>query len=130
MSVRASRWLLFLVLVLAMPVPMWGPFGAFVPAVRYAILFAAGLAVAWAEGTAGPVPAILLLFAAHALVAAGLAGLVAWGGGRVLAPLAPRTRGFVVGGACAALLLLALFVDLYRTPFGRAPANNLLGILS
>ena len=130
MSVRASRWLLFLTLALTLPVPMWGQFGAFVPAVRYAILFAAGAAVALAEGTAGPVPLILLLFGLHALAAAGLAGLAAWIGGRALAPLAPRTRGWIVAGAGAALLLLALAVELYRTPFGRAPVSDLLGILS
>jgi hypothetical protein len=129
-SIRTSRWLLFLALASTVPVPMWGQFGAFVPAVRYAILFAAAAAVAWAEGAAGPVPWILLLFGLHALAAAGLAGLAAWIGGRALAPLAPRTRGWAVGSACAALLLLALSVELYRTPFGRAPVSNLLGILS
>jgi len=122
--------MLFAVLAFTLPVPMWGPFGAFVPAVRYAILLAAGGAVALAEGAAGPVPGILLLFGVHALAATGVAGLAAWIASRALAPLAPRTRGWTVWAACAALLLLALAIELYRTPFGRAPASGLLGILS
>jgi hypothetical protein len=129
-SVRSCRWLLFLVFALTVPVPMvWVPFDAFEPAVGYAILFAASAAVALAEGTAGPVPGILLLAGAHALAAAGLTGLAAWIAGRVLAPLAPRTRRFAALGACAALLVLALGVEIYRTPFGRAPVGNLLDVL-
>jgi hypothetical protein len=130
MSIRASRWLLGLAFALTVPLPMWGPFDAFVPAVRYAILFAAGSAVAWAEGTAGPVPGILLLFGVHALATLGLAGFAGWVGGRMLAPVAPRTRGWIVVAACVALLVLALTFELYRTPFGRVPASNLLGVLS
>jgi hypothetical protein len=129
-SVRTSRWLLWLAFLLLLPMPMWGPFDAFVPAVRYAMLLAAGAAVAWAEGTAGPVPLILLLFAAHAVAALGLTGLAAWLGGYLLAPFAARTRGWVVWATCLALLLFALLLEPYRTPFGRAPEGNLLGILS
>jgi hypothetical protein len=130
-SVRACRWLLFVVFALTVPLPMvWGPFDAFVPAVRYAILFLASAAVALAEGTAGPVPGILLLAGTHALAAAAPVGLAAWSAGRALAPLAPRTRRWIVVGACTALVLLALGVELYRTPFGRTPVSNLLGVLS
>jgi len=129
-SVRASGWLLFGVLAFTLPIPMWGPFGAFAPAVRYAILLSAGGAVALAEGAAGPVPGILLLLAAHAVAAGALAGLVAWLASRALAPLSARTRRRVVWTACAGILLAALLLEPYRTPFGSAPTHGLLGLLS
>jgi len=129
-SVRAGRWLLFVVFALTLPLPSWGEFGEFAPALRYAVLFAAGAAVAIGEGATGPVPWILLLFGLHALAATALAGLAAWIGGRALARLAPRTRGWIVAVTCVAILLFAVAFEPYRTPFGRAPVSNLLGILS
>lgn len=130
MSVRSARRLLFLLLALTLPAPMLGPFGGLVPPVRYLILASAAGAVAWAEGAAGPVPWIVLFFAAHAGVYLTGVWLLAWGAARPLAALAPATRRSVVLGACGALLLLALCLDLYRTPFGRAARANLLGVLS
>lgn len=130
MSVRAARWLLFLVLAATVPAPLLIGFDASVPGVRYAILFAATAVVAAREGAQGPVPGILALFGLHAAAYLLLAGLAAGLAGRVLSRLSPAARGAVVLAACGALLLAAIAFDLYRTPFGRAPRSNLWGILS
>jgi hypothetical protein len=130
MSVRSARRLLFLAVVLVVPLPMLGPFDALVPPVRYIILSSAGLAVATVEGAAGPVPMILMLFAAHAVVYLVLAWLTAWIAARLLAVLSPRARRNTVLATCAAMLFVALATRFYRTPFGRSHMSNLLGVLS
>lgn len=129
MSARAARWLLFLVLALTLPTPMLGPFHALVPAVRYVVLLSAAGAVAVVEGAAGPVPGILALFAVHAALYLALVWLLAWAVARLLAPLSPGARRTAVLAACALLLVLALALEPYHTPFGRAPRANLLGVL-
>ena len=91
MSVRATRWLLFVALVLAMPFPILGPFGGLVPPVRLAILFGATAAVAATEGAAGPVPGLLTLLGVHLLASLGVAWGLAWvtmAAGAALGPLA------------------------------------------
>jgi len=128
MSVRRAAWLLFAAFALTLPFPAVGPFGGFVPAVHHVVLLAATLAVAVAEGAAGPVPRILALFAVHAAVTLALTGLAAWLCARLLASRSPATRRTVVWAVCAALLAVSLAFELYETPFGRAPTANLLGV--
>ena len=130
MSVRASRWWLFLAIVLTVPLPMLGPYDAFVPPVRHLILSSATASFMVVEGAAGPVPAIFLLFAIHALVYLALAWGVAWVLSRFLGSLSPRARGTLVLAVCAGLFFLAVAFDLYATPFGRAPTGNLWSVLS
>lgn len=130
MSVRRARWLLFGVLFLCLPFPMLGPFDVFAPALRYLVLFGAASAVAWVEGAAGPVPAILALLGLHALAYLAACFGIAWAGAAALGQLPPAARRWFTLGACAALLLPALLFNLYRTPFGQAPVTNLLGLLS
>jgi hypothetical protein len=130
MSARAAHWCLFITLALMIPLPMWGPIDALVPGVRYLILAGATAAVAFTEGAEGPVPAILLLLAGHALIYFALAWLCARIGMRWLAPMRPGQRRNLVLVGCAALLLLALAFNLYTTPFGRTPTGNLWGVLS
>jgi hypothetical protein len=129
MSVRATRWLLFTVLVLALPLPAVGPFGGFAPALHHVALFAATAAVAAVEGTAGPVGRILALFAFHAVATLLLCGLAAWLCARLLALLPPRARAAGALALCGALIALTLAFPLYETPFGREPSANLLGVL-
>lgn len=129
MTVRGARWLVFAGLVLALPLPMLGPFDALVPPVRYAILLGAASAVALAEGAAGPVPGILVLFAVNLALALALSAALAWGAGRALAGLSGFARGAVVGIALVALLGWALLAEPYETEFGRAPRANLIGVL-
>ena len=128
MSARSTGWLLFAVFALAVPFPALGPFGGFVPAVHHVALFAATLAVAVVEGTAGPVLQILALFAVHALATLALCALAAWLGARPLKPLSPRARAAIAGALCAALLAAAIAFPLYETPFGRQPTANLFGV--
>ena len=130
MSVRASRWWLFLIIVLTVPLPMLGPYDAFVPPVRHLILSSATASIMAVEGAAGPVPAIFLLFAIHALVYLALAWGVAWLLSRLSGSLSPQARGRLVLAICAGLFFLGVAFDLYVTPFGRAPTGNLWSVLS
>ena len=129
MSTRSTRWLLFAVLVIALPLPALGPFGGFAPALHNAALFAATAAVAVVEGAAGPVGKILVLFAVNAAATLALCALAAWLCARLCAPLSPRARAAVALGVCAVLLAVSLAFPLYETPFGREPIANLLGVL-
>lgn len=129
MSVRAARRLLFLLFAVTLPLPMLGPFDALVPALRYLVLLSAAGALALAEGAAGPVPALLALFAVNALSYLVLAWLLAWLGARALARLSPGARRACVFAAWAVLLCVGIALELYRTPFGRAPTANLFGAL-
>ena len=129
MSTRATRWLLFAALVIALPLPAVGPFGGLAPALHHAALFAATAAVAVVESAAGPVGRILVLFAVNAAITLALCALAAWLCARLFAPLSPRARAAVALGACAVLLAVSLAFPLYQTPFGREPVANLLGVL-
>lgn len=129
MSPRATRWLLFGALVVALPLPLLGPFGGTVPPLRSAILFGATALVALTEGAAGPVLGILGLFAVNVALGLALAGGLAWGATRLLAGLGDGARGAVVLGAVAVLLVAASSFEIYETSFGRFPRVSLLGIL-
>lgn len=130
MSVRAIRWLLFAALVIALPFPMLGPFEAFVPPVRYAVLLGAASTVALAEGAAGPVPWILLLLALNLTASLAVAWVLAWISSRLLARLHPPTlRAVLVVAALGIGLALTASLPIYETGFGRAPTANLLGLL-
>ena len=129
MSPRSTRWLLFAVLVVALPFPAVGPFGGFVPALHNVALFAATAAVALVEGAAGPVRGILVLFAMNVAITLALCGLAAWLCARLLASLSPRVRAAIALALCAALVAASLTFPLYDTPFGREPTANLLGVL-
>lgn len=130
MSVRTARWLLFIVLALTIPLPLLGPFPVLAPAARYLILACVTAAVALAEGASGPVPLILLLFAGHTVLYLGLEWLIAWLTARSLSNLSPGMRRGLVLSACGALLILFIAFDFYRTPFGKLPRSNLLGLFS
>jgi hypothetical protein len=130
MSVRAARWWLFAALALVLPFPGIGPFGGFVPAVRFLILTAVTAAVAVTEGAAGPVPGMLLLFAVQAVGTLLVVLGIAWVVSRALAPLSPGVRRGLVWGAIVVMVVLALVFEPYETSFGRAPTANLLGVLS
>ena len=130
MSVRAARWWLFFLFALALPLPMLGPYEAFVPLVRFLILAGATASVAAVEGAAGPVPGIFLLFAVHALVYGVGLWLLAWVSSRLLGFASPGARRTVVLLAWVVLLFIAIFFDIYATPFGRAQGGNLWSVLS
>jgi hypothetical protein len=128
-SARSIRWLLFAVFAIALPFPSPPPFGGFVPALHNLALCAATAAVAFAEGVAGPVRPILVMFAVQTVVTLLLCGLLAWLLSWILARLPARARTVVAVGLCAALLGAAIAVPIYETPFGRMPTANLFGVL-
>jgi len=128
-SVRAIRWMLFGAGVLALPVPMVGPFPVVVPPARYAILLGAAGAVAWTEGVAGPVSLILGLLALNVLLSLAAAGLAGWIVSGVLGRLpSPVWRAGIAVGLVVASLAWAALVPLYTTGFGRSPSASLLGL--
>lgn len=130
MSVRASRWWLFGIFVLTLPLPLLGPYAAYVPPVRLLILSFATASVAVVEGAAGPVPAIFLLFAIHALVYLVCLWGVAWFLARVLASISGSLRTAIVVGVWIGMLFVAITFKIYVTPFGRTPNGNLWSVLS
>ena len=131
MSARTARILLFVLIFTVVPLPMVFLGEGWVPGVRYLLFSGVVSAVMAVGGGAGPVPAILLVFTLHAVVAAALSFLIAhvlaFG---VLRRLPPRAAGAVTLAAIVIGLGVALAFDLYQTPFGRAPRSNLIGILS
>jgi hypothetical protein len=129
MSPRASRWVLWIGLVLMLPLPML-VFGALIPVARFLLLagVTAGLIVAEGMGTIpGSILGLLLL---HALVYLGLTWLAAHWISRGLGRLAPRALGPVTLGLVAAGLILSSLFDVYVTPFAPvSPRASLLHIL-
>lgn len=130
MSVRASFWILFVLLFFILPLPMLGPFDPLVPAVRYVLLSGAAASVGVVEGAAGPVPLIILLFTAHAVFDVAFCAFLAWLGSKGLSGFAPSARRGAVLGVAFGAIAIALAFSFYRTPFGRAPTANLWGVLS
>ena len=128
MSVRACYWTLWLLLGFVLPLPLLGPFDALVPVARFIMLFGFSAAVAIAEGAAGPVPLILLLFAAHALSGLALCALIAWGGARGLSGLTSSGRRALVAVVVLGAVGFVTAFDFYRTPFGRTPSANFWGL--
>ncbi|MBW2500598.1 MAG: hypothetical protein JRF61_25225 [Deltaproteobacteria bacterium] len=128
MSPTSSRWLIVALFLFAVPWPMFGPLGAFVPAARYVLLAIAAAAVGLTEGAAGVLPMIIGLLVAQAigtvLLAIVLGRLVA----RLLIPLSPRMRAFCVIVLGGGWLLYALTVDVYQTTFGDRDTATLLGV--
>ena len=128
MSRRATFCTLLVVFVFALPLPLLGPWEALVPVARFVLLLGASSAVAIQEGAAGPVPLIVLLFAAHAAVGLAACALLAGLGTRALSGLAPGTRSALVWVFVFGVVILASVFEIYRTPFGRAPGANLWGL--
>lgn len=130
MSRRGLRWVWFLGLVLLAPWPLSAIGDAYVPAIRYLMLGAAGLAVALTEGAQGPVPMIIGLFVVAGLgytaLCLALAGLIV----RALERLGTRPALGVTLLALVAALAVGLIGTPYLTPFGHAPRGGLIEILS
>lgn len=130
MSLRATRWIWFLALFILLPLPWTGLGESLVPAIRYAMLAAAGLAVALAEGAQGPAPLIVGIFVLAAFLGTGVCALLARLAARLLSRLAPGLRATLTIGLIILGLLLALLSQPYRTPYGHAPRGGLLEIFS
>lgn len=101
MTPRFAGGVLWAVLLLVAPFPLFGLEGVFVPTARYGQLAAALSLLGGLEGTEGVTGLFMGLLWAHALVFAAVLAAIVWGLRRAL----PR---FVGAQAAACLLALAL----------------------
>lgn len=117
MTPRSARWLLWIALAFAVPVPFFLVETGAVPAVRLLFLAGVHVAVIASEGARGAAGIAAALLAIQGLVALA----VLWGaaalGVAAIRRLAPRRIGLVTLLIVAAGLVLTASVDLYRTPF-------------
>jgi hypothetical protein len=127
---RTLRRIWFLGLWLLLPWPIFVFGDAFVPAVRYALLGAVTLAIAVAEGAAGPVGLILVLFTLMTAGTTLACWLLAWVTAKLLGNLPAPAQRAITFGALAFALVCALLFEPYRTSFGRALTGGLLEVLS
>jgi len=129
MSLRASRWLLFLALALTLPLPFFLAGLAIAPLARLLFLESILLAIVASDGIAGTAGIFAGFLAVEGVVLAALVWGLAWGAARALAPARPATRAACVALAAVSLLGLSL-LEIYRTPLSSSgPTSNLLGIL-
>jgi hypothetical protein len=127
---RTSRRLWFIGLWLMLPFSL--PFldGSLVPAVRYVILASASIAIAFLEGSAGPVGMLIALFAVWGAITTSICWGIAWAVARGLSAATPSLRAGVTWGCLLVGLIVALGLRPYSTPFGRAATGGLLEVLS
>jgi hypothetical protein len=130
LSVRATRRVVLVALLLLVPAPMLVVTAARMPPVAYGLYAAVCSAVALTEGSAGPIPALILMFGLHFVVYGLLAWLAAFVVARALARVTPRLRAMIVVVAVAAAAAIALGRDVYLTPFARTRTSNLIEALT
>ncbi len=119
MSASVSRWLLWLGLVVALPVPILFLGPGLVPAARLLMLGGIGIAVMLLEnarGAVGPLTAVLL---GQGVLYLGLLWLAAHLASRLLGRLSPRGCAAVTLAVLAAGLTLASMFTIYHSPFGQ-----------
>jgi hypothetical protein len=119
MSARASRWLLWLGLVVVLPVPVLFIGSGLVPAARLLMLGGIGLAVMLFENARGAVGPLAALLLGQGALYLGLLWLAAHLASRSLGRLTPRARAAVTVATLAAGLALASTTAIYHTPFGQ-----------
>lgn len=130
MKLRPMRRLWFAGLWLLFPWPLLILVDASVPAVRYLLLAAVAGMVAIAEGGAGPVGLLVLLFAIWGVGTSLLCWLAAWWIAKLMARLPNRAAIALTLGVLGMGLFWAVFFEPYHTPFGRALRGGLLQVLS
>jgi len=119
----AGLWLLF-----PWALPVFAD--SFVPAVRYVILGAVAGTIAITEGTGGPVRLLVVLFVGWGIATTVFTAILTWLISKALSFVKPRTAAWITGACLSTGLLIALFFEPYRTPFGRALRGGLLQVLS
>jgi hypothetical protein len=119
-SARRMRWRVWLVALVACPVPYGGLEHGWVPPLWLAAMATLAGLVAAIEGGLTPAQ-IALVFAVQAVLAAavlwGLAALAVMAAERTLGPVRARLAGRCLLGALVALTLLPV----YRSPISRTP---------
>lgn len=125
MSVRAAKWVFWLVLVCALPVPYFGPETGLVPVARLVFLGAVIGAVFMSDPDM-VTRVLALLFLGQAAVWSILLLVVSHlAAGRATGGLSPRHRGLALSAAALVLLVVSL-TDVYRTPFSSSGARTSL----
>ena len=130
MQPRTLRRLWFVGLWLLLPWPLHVFGDALVPAVRYLILGGVAATFAAAEGAAGPVGGIVVLFLGMGIATTFACWVAAWFLAKLLLAFSAPTQRIVTFGVLGAALVFCLACDPYATPFGRAPTGGLLDVLS
>ena len=124
MSLRGSRWLIFLVAFATLPLPYFLPEGENAPALRLFFLTWLMSAVYIAEGS-GPLAAIWGMAIFQLLLWTSLLYLGASLLARLLSTLTPWLRGILAVSLAGVLLFLSLS-EIYRTPLSSAQSRSSL----
>lgn len=129
MSPLAARRLLWLLMLLALPLPLLIPGGGLIPAARMLLL--GGLCVGMGIAERGSEIAGILAsaFLLHAVLYAALLWCAAALIARFLARGSPRSRTYFVLTCAGLLLAWATLTRPYETPYARSPHGNLMEVL-
>lgn len=130
MHARKLRRLWFIGIWFLFPWPLLVLQDAWVPAVRYVLLGCVAASLALLEGAAGPVGLLVALFLGWGLITTVLSWLLALALAKLVSRLPDRTALLATYSALTIGLVWALFLEPYRTPFGRALRGGLLQVLS
>lgn len=103
--------------MIAVPVPLFIPLRAEVPAARIVMLATISAFTMFAETTAGAVVPLALLFLAQALVAIAIFWVAAYLIARLLTRLPDAARAVLVVGLAAAILVVTSINAFYRDPY-------------
>jgi len=117
MSPRAARRLLWLVFVVALPLPFYLVETGRMPAAALLQTAAYVLAVIAREGTQGQIGLIAAILIGQGMFWVIMLWVAAWMATRLLARLPPRAIAAVTLSTVAVVLLLASSLEVYRTPF-------------
>ena len=129
MSIRTSRWILWIGFVLMVPVPILFLGPGLVPTARLLMLGAISAAVLLLENARGAVGMLAGLLLAQGFLYLGLLWLAAHILSRTLGRFSAKTVAWATIGVVAVGLLLASLFDGYRGPYRVQSARaNLLNV--
>lgn len=114
---RRPALVLWLALMLCAPVPFFLVESGWQPAAALLEMLGVTLALMAGEGRGGAAPLVAAMLAAQVLAAALVLGLVAWLAGRLLDRAAGERAGAAALALTAVLVVAALVLPVYRTPF-------------
>jgi len=128
-SERATRWLLWLAALAALPLPIVGIGSGLAPPLHQLELGVLALAFTLLERAQGVGALLSALFLGQALAYAAALWIAAGLAARVLSRLPPLTRTRASFFLVVLGLALAIAQPIYRTPYSsRAPYSNLIDV--
>ena len=129
MSIRTSRWILWIGFVLLVPVPILFLGPGLVPTARLLMLGGISVAVMLVENARGAVGMIAVVLLAQGFLYMGVLWLAAHILSRTLGRFSPKVVARATIGVIAVGLLLASLFDVYRGPYRVQSARaNLLNV--